>query len=461
MHVVPDRPRASSENPVDVARGRAEDFVAETDIPRVARRHRDFIGGTPPRSTRPLPTSTDGDARRTSPPATPTQPETRGYLHTAPPHCSSTLLLHTTPSPFARILFGGATANVSVVMFLLIPVLLLPVLAGAQQNHALLENLLKNYDRDTPPKVPMNVDIGVHLISIPEVDYEDQKARLEVFYRAYWNDSRLRISGPQEIKTTDQDMIDGIWKPDLFFVNALETKVHKYPSNQEAISVSAGGNVVYSRRLSVTVECEREDATYYPFDSLKCWLDTEPFSSTRENLRLNYRKADYSGEVKGQESYVKEVGGQVAEIQVPSGERYSRVSVIVDIGRYPGRYIVKAVVPCYAAVLIAYTTFWLNKGAMVERMLGCVLMMIEVFTTAGHAHHDMDKMAVTTAMDWKVYISFAFVLAAYLESLVICILERRNKGAGPETPQLDVISRIAFPIAYLLFVVIFWIACLA
>ena len=76
-----------------------------------------------------------------------------------------------------------------------------------------------------------------------------QKATVELTLRAHWVDPSLgKNSRTSEFRTSDEVSISRIWQPDLFFVAAVSTRVHRFPSNNELLRIQPNGTVLLSRR---------------------------------------------------------------------------------------------------------------------------------------------------------------------------------------------------------------------
>ncbi|CAG0880602.1 unnamed protein product [Darwinula stevensoni] len=389
----------------------------------------------------------------------------------------------------------------------LLPVLLLLSLLNPGEAQTAASIIPQGYDKSRPPSKPVNVEIGVYKSQVTDIDAANQKATVEVTLRAYWDDPRLKNSG-SDFRTSDEETIARIWQPDLFFVAALATSVHRYPSNNELLLVQSNGTVLLSRRFTVVVTCKEVFAAFYPMDGFNCSIVTETFASTAETVRLTARGISYNKDgVKNQEFYVPRAEMTTQEISISTGT-YSSVLVSFILARNPHRYIAATFVPLYMAVFVSYLTFWMNKTSMTVRLLLNGMMLIAIFVTAQNAQNVMHKTTVSTAMDWKIWMSFAFVLACLLEGIALEILEGKGlcrelsgntewatgrKGGdtvplvhftssppgvdwkppseSPHPPnqedgsdgasRIDEVFRIAYPVLYLLFLVVFWIACLA
>ncbi|CAG0887586.1 unnamed protein product [Darwinula stevensoni] len=316
----------------------------------------------------------------------------------------------------------------------------LPDLGEADIDMALLNRTLWGYDKNSPPTLPMKVEVSVYNTLVTDIDPVNQKVTLDVYFRGHWEDARLKFSSSamKEMRTSDGKTIARIWRPDFFF-QSLETRPHTFPTDNQHILIGQDGSITFSRRVS------------------HAW---KKVSSTEDTIQLRPRGVAFNDEgVRNQEFRLPLVSMSHKILETGTG-RYSLVSVDYKLARNPHRYILGSFVPVYLAVLVAYLTMWIQKSSLSARMLLLGMLLLAVMVVAQSAQNNMHKTPASTAMDWKLWISFSFILGALVECVAMEYFEG-TKGMPGVTSRMETISRLAYPILYVLFLIIYWISCAA
>ncbi|KPP63818.1 glycine receptor, alpha 2 subunit,-like, partial [Scleropages formosus] len=90
-----------------------------------------------------------------------------------------------------------------------------------------------------------------------------------------WNDPRLAYSEyPDDSLDLDPSMLDSIWKPDLFFANEKGANFHDVTTDNKLLRIFKDGNVLYSIRWASLTNCVAFGYTMN--DLIFEWLDQGP-----------------------------------------------------------------------------------------------------------------------------------------------------------------------------------------
>ncbi|KAH7709890.1 unc-49B protein [Aphelenchoides avenae] len=154
------------------------------------------------------------------------------------------------------------------------------------------------YDKRIRPNfggAPVEVGIGMHLISVSDVSEEAMVFTVDLYLRQSWQDPRLAFE-PQDIEgkqvqmlNAGGDYIEKIWRPDTFFSNAKDSRLHSAPVNNAFVRIESDGRVTMSQRLAVTSSCAM-DLTFFPMDSQACKLELESYGYTTEEIAYFWGK---------------------------------------------------------------------------------------------------------------------------------------------------------------------------
>ena len=95
-----------------------------------------------------------------------------------------------------------------------------------------------------------------------------------MYLRQRWRDPRLASNNFSSDGVLINSKLSETWLPDLYFVNAKEAKKSDVTIPNFFLRVNDKGDLLYSLRLSMTVDCYM-DLRLYPFDVQTCTLQLE------------------------------------------------------------------------------------------------------------------------------------------------------------------------------------------
>ena len=79
---------------------------------------------------------------------------------------------------------------------------------------------------------PTIVDVNIYVRSMGQVDEAKSIFSLDIYFRQYWTDDRLRFNRSQGVERVEElvlnwQFLSWIWRPDTYFVNGQESYLHK------------------------------------------------------------------------------------------------------------------------------------------------------------------------------------------------------------------------------------------
>ncbi|XP_064190175.1 gamma-aminobutyric acid receptor subunit rho-3 isoform X2 [Anguilla rostrata] len=153
------------------------------------------------------------------------------------------------------------------------------------------EQLLRIEDHDFAMRpgfggtaIPVGIDVQVESIdSISEVNMD---FTMTLYLRHYWKDERLAFpSSNNKSRTFDARLVKKIWVPDVFFVHSKRSFIHDTTMENIMLRVYPDGNILYSVRVTVTALCSM-DFSRFPLDTQNCSLELE--SCWYNRLYINF-----------------------------------------------------------------------------------------------------------------------------------------------------------------------------
>jgi hypothetical protein len=145
--------------------------------------------------------------------------------------------------------------------------------------------------------------------------------------------------------------------------------------------------------------------------------------------------------------------------------------------------MINAYLPSAFIVILSWLSFWLSYREVATRVFVGLLAILATMVIGHGASTTIPRVTFITAMNVWMGVCHLFIFASLVEFIVVVVLSRRN-GSGanirgepvvsPEEeraqPQrvvktegqddvshVGVVSRIAFPLAFIIFNVIYWI----
>ena len=87
--------------------------------------------------------------------------------------------------------------------------------------------LPKSYLKGEVPAIPTLVNSRIEINNIREVDDKQMRIVLEIYQESLWKDNRIQTSlSPNEVTVLNNDLINSLWKPDLWIKNLYSFKLH-------------------------------------------------------------------------------------------------------------------------------------------------------------------------------------------------------------------------------------------
>eukprot|EP00064_Thunnus_orientalis_P013822 superscaffoldBa00002308_g13862 len=140
--------------------------------------------------------------------------------------------------------------------------------------------------------IPVGIDVQVESIdSISEVNMD---FTMTLYLRHYWKDERLAFpSRNNQSRTFDSRLVKKIWVPDVFFVHSKRSFIHDTTMENIMLRVYPDGNILYSVRVTVTALCSM-DFSSFPLDTQNCSLELESYAYNENDLMLYWKNGNDS-----------------------------------------------------------------------------------------------------------------------------------------------------------------------
>ncbi|XP_054888176.1 glycine receptor subunit alpha-2 isoform X1 [Poeciliopsis prolifica] len=368
---------------------------------------------------------------------------------------------------------------------------------------------------------PVNVTCNIFINSFGSIAETTMDYRVNIFLRQKWNDPRLAYSKyPDSSLDLDPSMLDSIWKPDLFFANEKGANFHDVTTDNKLLRIFKNGTVLYSIRLTLILSCPM-DLKNFPMDVQTCTMQLESFGYTMNDLVFEWLEngAVQVSEGLTLPQFImreeKELGYCTKHYNTG---KFTCIEVKFHLERQMGYYLIQMYIPSLLIVILSWVSFWINMDAAPARVALGITTVLTMTTQSSGSRASLPKVSYVKAIDIWMAVCLLFVFAALLEYAGVNFVSRQQKeflrlrrrqrrnhkedegrfnltgynmsqcmptkdgsavknavpatNPQPSTPKdidamrkkfvdrakrIDTISRAAFPLAFLIFNVFYWI----
>ncbi|KAI4476382.1 hypothetical protein M0804_013653 [Polistes exclamans] len=298
----------------------------------------------------------------------------------------------------------------------------------------LLDNLLRGYDNSVRPDFggpPATVEVDIMVRSMGPISEVDMTYSMDCYFRQSWVDRRLAFQGGKETLALSISMLAKIWKPDTYFYNGKQSYLHTITSPNKFVRLYKDGRVLYSSRLTIKAGCPMnlED---FPMDTQRCPLKFGSFGYTTRDVIYKWnsdRQVAIAEDMKlSQFDLVANPTANHSTTPALSHAEYSMLLVYFHLQRHMGNFLIQVYGPCILLVVLSWVSFWLNREATADRVsLGITTVLTMTFLGL-EARTDLPKVPYPTALDFFVFLSFAFIFATIIQFAVVHYFTKYGSG---------------------------------
>ncbi|KAK3912309.1 Gamma-aminobutyric acid receptor alpha-like, partial [Frankliniella fusca] len=187
--------------------------------------------------------------------------------------------------------------------------------------------------------------------------------------------------------------------------------------------------MAFCRRLTIKAGCPMhlED---FPMDIQKCPLKFGSFGYTTRDVLYRWntnRQVAIADDMKlSQFDLIANPTNNQTDV-LKTGE-HSMLLVSFHLQRHMGNFLIQVYGPCVLLVVLSWVSFWLNREATADRVsLGITTVLTMTFLGL-EARTDLPKVPYPTALDFFVFLSFAFIFATIIQFAVVHYFTKYGSG---------------------------------
>ncbi|CAL8097859.1 unnamed protein product [Orchesella dallaii] len=370
---------------------------------------------------------------------------------------------------------------------------------------------LNSYDKYKQPNnngTPTDVHFHVTILSIENINEELMTYEAEIFLVQKWNDPRLRVGTQKKEKdyqVLDVNWMEDFWRPDCFFRNAKSVKLHDMTVPNHFLWLYNDKTLMYMARLTLTLSCPM-NFKKFPHDTQFCTMEMESLSQTTKDQVFKWDDlkpliiTDSNLELP-QFNIVKSSAEDCTLVYSSGYGYFTCLKVVLEMRRKLGYHIFHSYIPSAFIVAFSWISFWIRPEATAVRITLCVASLLMLAT-----QNVIQSLVIFPKVPFIKYIDVwmgfctSFVIAAFLEFVLVhhfigsrhqpennsfkdiyeldtnadsqsqiqqfagsadfaASLRKSNRKQNMSI-KLDKISRFLFPIAFLIFNIVYWLIVL-
>ncbi|XP_074661152.1 glycine receptor subunit alpha-2-like isoform X2 [Tubulanus polymorphus] len=342
---------------------------------------------------------------------------------------------------------------------------------------------MKNYDRQQPPKSlnATKVEIGLYVNNFHSLNEQKMDYSIDFYLRQSWNDPRLKFTPKNFVKMIRPKAsdIDKLWLPDTFFRNEKAGKTHDITVPNRLLRIYSNGDVWFATRITATFSCPLH-LQKFPFDTQVCSLMVESYGYTMDTMTYGWMGAGLAMDASVDhlpQFIIQDTQLSDCSVHYATGA-YPCLKVDFKLQRIQGYYILQVFIPSILIVIVSWFGFWMNDAVTARVFLG-LMTLLTMTTQTSSIRSMLPRVSYVKAIDVWMLLNMLYVFMALLETAIVTFLSKRAKTAHSNTEmiplsptnkdesengngmskvamKIDFISRILFPVSFLLYVIIYF-----
>jgi hypothetical protein len=236
-----------------------------------------------------------------------------------------------------------------------------------------------------------------------------------------------------------------VWHPNVQIRNQQRVQF----TLPEEVKVFPDGRVLYRQRAS-GIFSQRLQLKKFPFDTQLIDLILVPAGFEPGQLNLN----------------VDESSGVVPELSLPDWSvmrweirsetvnsgleaiNWDQVVLTVEVRRHYGFYLVKILLPLVLIVFMSWTVFWLDPSQTAPQISVSITAMLTLIAFRFSMTSMLPSISILTKLDWFLLHATFLIFLGLIEVVYTSWLA--NNGELSRARQIDRISRLIFPLLFVL-----------
>ncbi|CAL8116333.1 unnamed protein product [Orchesella dallaii] len=290
---------------------------------------------------------------------------------------------------------------------------------------------------------PVRVQVNFYVRSMRIVGYDNEFSVQLTFRQQWLDERLSFQSQDSNIRyLTLTNSKNEIWQPDTFFSNEIEGKYHDLMMRNEYIRIFPDGEVLTSIRISLRLSCPMNYQNF-PFDTQYCSIRLASYGFTTRDIVLAWKSYDPvevgafpASDIQNFE--LKQFTTDYCDSQTNTGI-YSCLRVDLKFQRNFHSYLTLVYIPSMMMVVTSWVSFWITPKAVTARTLIATLTLFVLAIQTAEANNTFPQTSYTKPVDVWTGTCLTFVFVALLEFAIVHYLSNRkeNNSSTPARSKID------------------------
>ncbi|OSM01791.1 hypothetical protein [Magnetofaba australis] len=291
---------------------------------------------------------------------------------------------------------------------------------------------------------PVEVDVGMQIISIPGIDESGESYSIHGRIDLGWRDPRLASAERTETVQFREDeatlLLDYLWWPDVSFHNGLGEAEHK----NRSLILEPNGEM----RLYLSVDSEftyTSDLRYMPFDIQTLPIVVESFGANPGWVMLK-PSAERSGYEDAPPDW------RITDFRTAhhikdadhAGGKTSQAHFELRIQRHGDYYIWRVMFPIVLVVIVTWWMLWFSPSQFEARLQMGIVGILTLVAFNMSLMDSIPNIPYLTVMDLFYLNGLVAIFIATAESLLV--YNYHERGLDARALRIDRIMRLMLPL---------------
>ncbi|XP_023347755.1 glycine receptor subunit alpha-3 [Eurytemora carolleeae] len=288
-----------------------------------------------------------------------------------------------------------------------------------------------------PNETLTEVNIGIDIKDIPNVNDHDFSVTLNGFFLVRWTDTRLILhdvkfgNDGDELIPVDVSMIDKIWVPDIEILNLKEFETLAVLKKLEGLWLNRKLELVYAVACRITWICPMSFDNF-PLDVQVCKFQVGSFNYDNTNIVFKDEFVADAEAIRSVLDYsilINELSEEDKHSVVLTGN-FSVTGFELVLKRKMSHYIITYYFPAGMFVIVSWISFLVPPESVPGRMTILVTVFLVLVNIFNSITNNIPKAEGLTAIEGFIIVCIVFVFGALIEYAVI-LFQSKIKTCTP------------------------------
>ena len=234
------------------------------------------------------------------------------------------------------------------------------------------------YLKGEVPEKPTIVKTRIEINNILEVSDKKMRMTLDFYQELLWIDNRIKINLPNhEVSVLNNNLVDFIWKPDLWIKNLFDFKLHgileptgglfikgEIPSSCQELNCSKEVNtlITYNMEAQATIHCNFRFVNY-PMDTQTCDFEMDGSYPYPDIINLSFDFGYFGVTTKS-----PNIDDFLIDIKFEDKVNQTGIHAVINLQRCILPFIIKCYLPCIAIITVSLISFLISVDSVPARV---------------------------------------------------------------------------------------------